>query len=125
MDEPDAEPLGDERRLRGDDALEQGERGVLVARAIGIVTGQRVLGQGLDASVVTTRREELERPYPQVARCDAHDDRAGQRLVPRDDFARRHGRERARRRDAQRDHRFAHEVFAEHGAERRATVTAA
>ena len=40
-------------------------------------------------------------------------------------LARRDDRERARRRDPQRRHRLAHDVLAQHGAERRATVASA
>ena len=123
--EADAEPARDERRLRVDDALEQRERVVAAARRVGVVARERVRGERRQRFAVVARGEELERADADVARGHAREHRARQHLLAHDALARRHGGERARGRDAERGHRLAHDVLAQHGAERGASVAAA
>ena len=70
-------------------------------------------------------REELERADANVARRDAREHGAREHLLPSDDLARRHGRERTRGRHTERRHRLAHDVLAKHGTERGAAVPTA
>ena len=112
-------------RLRVDHALEQRERVVAAAGGVGVVPRERVGGERDQRLAVAARGEELERADAEVARGHAREDRAGQHLLAHDALARRHGGERARGRDAERRHRLADDVLAQHRAERGASVAAA
>ena len=71
VDEPDEHPLRDERRLRVDDALEEREVRVLGVGRVGVVAGDRVVGEPPHERRVVVRRRVLERADAQVARRDA------------------------------------------------------
>ena len=126
MHEADAEPARDELRLRVDDALEQRECVVAASGRVRVVARERVRREAGERLVVVARGEELERAHADVARGHAREHRARQRaLVAHDRLARRHGGERARGGDAERRHRLAHDVLAEHRPERGAPVSTA
>ena len=105
--------------------LEQGERVVAAAGGVGVVARERVGGERDQRLAIPARGEELERAHAEVARRHAGEDRARQHLFAHDALARRRDGEGARGRDAQRRHRLADEVLAQHGAERGASVAAA
>ena len=67
----------------------------------------------------------LEGPHPQVAGGDAREDGAGQKSLAANRLAGGHDGQRAGRRDAERVHRLADEVLAEHRADRRPSVATA
>ena len=77
------------------------------------------------AIIVLTRGKILERADADVARRNAGEHRARQHGLAHHILARDHGGQRARGRYAQREHRLADDVFAQHGAERGAAVAAA
>ena len=93
--------------------------------ALRVVARERVGGERDQRLAVVARGEELERADAEVARGHAREDRAGQRLLADDELAGRRDGERARGGDAERRHRLADEVLAQHRAERGASVAAA
>ena len=74
---------------------------------------------------VAARRKELERADADMARRHPGQDRARQRRLAQHDFAGRHGRQRTGGGNPERRHGLAHDVFAQHGTERRTAVAAA
>ena len=90
-----------------------------------IVSLDRVIGEEAQRVLVLTRGEVLEGADAQVARSDAGEDRSGHHLFADDGFACQHGSQRAGGGDAERVHRLAHDVLAQHGAKRGAAVASA
>ena len=125
VDEADVHPLRDQHRLALGDALEQGEEAARRADEIGVVTGDRVLGELAHALGIAAGGEELERADTDVARRDARQNRAGQHRLAQHRLAGGDDGERARGRDAERMHRLADEDLAQHRPDRRLAVAAA
>ena len=73
---------------------------------------------------VAARGEELEGADADVARRHARQHRAGQRRLAHHRLAGRHGRQRPGRGNAERRHRLADDVFAQHRTQRRPPVAA-
>ena len=84
-----------------------------------------VVGELPHAVGVAARGEELEGADADVARRHARQHRAGQHGLAHHVLAGDDGGERARGRDAEREHRLADDVFAQHRAERGAAVAPA
>ena len=84
-----------------------------------------MIGEQAKPLEVTASGEELERADPDVACRHARENSAGQESLARHRFSGHHGGERTRRRDAQRRHRFAYDIFPQHRSERSATIAAA
>ena len=123
--EADAEPARDETRLRVDDALEQRQRVVAAAGRFRVVASERVRREAGERFAIVARGEELEGADAHVARGHAREHRARQRaLVAENGLACRHRRERACRGYAERRHRLAHEILAQHRPEGGASVSA-
>jgi len=125
VDEADQYPLGDERRLARCDPAQQTEVAIGVGREIGIVAGDDVVGQRAHRFVHAARGEELERSHPHVARGHARQQRAGKRLLAPHHLTAADRRQRPGGRDAERVHRLANQVLAQHRADRGFPVAAA
>ena len=97
--------------------------GLLRLDRVGIVTGDRVVGETPHERRITVRRGVLERPDAQMARRDPGEHRAGQHGVPRDLLAGRHHSQRPGSGDAERMHRLADHVLAQHRADGCLAVT--
>ncbi len=121
VDEPGEHPVSDERRLRVDDALQEREIRILGVGRMRVVARDRVVGEALDQRGVPARRV-LERADADVAGRHARQHRAGQHRLPRDEIAGRHHGERPAGGDAERVHRLADHVLAEHRPDRRLAV---
>ena len=102
-----------------DHGFEQRAVGTLGLRSVRIVPGDDVVGERAHASAIAARGEELEGADADVAGGDAGQHRAGQRGLAEDRLAGGDGGERARGRDAERGHRLADDVFAQHRARAR------
>ena len=83
-----------------------------------MVPGDRVVGEAAQQVDVAGDRGVLEAADPQVAACDAGEHRPGQRRLPLHLPARRHHRQGSGGRDAQRVHRLADDVLAQHRTDR-------
>ena len=118
MDEPDQHPPGHQRGLDGNHRLEQCETRVFGLRGAWMVPGDRVVGEAAQQVDVAGDRGVLEAADPQVAACDAGEHRPGQRRLPQHLPARRHHRQGSGGRDAQRVHRLADDVLAQHRTDR-------
>ncbi len=114
VDEADQQPARDEIGLTRDDAGEQGVIGALCLEQVRIVAGDDVVGEPADRAGVAADGEELEGADADVARGDARQHRAGQRGLADDVLAGDDRGERARGRDAEREHGFADDVFTQH-----------
>jgi hypothetical protein len=125
VDEADEHPPRHERRLRGDDRLEQRERRRLGVRGRRVVARDRVVDQAAQQAGVAGRPGVLEAPDAQVAAGHASEHRPGQHRLAPDPATGRDDGQRPRRRDAQRVHRLAHDVLAQHRPDRRQPVPAA
>ena len=84
-----------------------------------------MVGEQLQRLGVAARGEELEGADPDVARGDAREHGARHDVLADDGIAGDDGGERTRRGDAQRMHRLADDVFAQHRAQRGTAVAAA
>ena len=125
MDEADMQPARHQLRLPRHDACEQRVIGALGSRQLRIVPRDDMIGEPAQRVGVLARGEILEGADADVARGDAGQHRARQHGLAHHVLARCHGGERARGRNAQREHRLADDVFAQHRSERRAAVAAA
>ncbi len=123
--EADPEPARDEVCVGIDDPFEEGERIVSRTHGLAVVPREGVGSEGSQRLLVALRSEELEGPYADVARGDAREDGARERLVAANALARRHRGERACRRYPESRHRLAHDVLPQHWAERGAAVASA
>ena len=83
-------------------------------RGAGVVAGDRVVGQAPQQVEVAGRGGVFEAAHPQVAGGDAGQHRAGQRRLALHRPARRHHGQGSRGGDAQRVHRLADDVLAQH-----------
>jgi hypothetical protein len=106
-------------------AIEERERVVAGPRGARIVSSKCIRREGGQRFAISARSEKLERAHPDVARGHARQDCAGKGLFPEDRLAGHHRGERARRRNAQRSHRFTHDVLAQDRSERRTTIALA
>ena len=125
VDEAHQHPSGDELGLARDHAIEQRAIGLGLAAGVRVVAGDDVVGQQPQRLDVAARGEELEGADADVARRHARQHRAGQRRLAHHRLAGRHGSERPRGGNAERRHRLADDVFAQHRTQRRAPVAAA
>ena len=125
MDETDQQPAGDQFGLPRDDAFEQRVIGALSRGRVRIVPGDDVVGQFSYAIGVAAGGKILKRADADVARGHTRQHRARQRRLAHHVLAGHHGGERARGGNAERRHRLADDVFAQHRAERGAAVAAA
>ena len=125
VDEADQQPARDQFGLARDHALQQRVIGALGVGRLRVVPGDDVIGQPPHALGIAARGEILEGSDPDVAGGDAGQDRARQRRLAQHALAGRHGGERSRGRNAQRRHRLADDVFAQHRTERGAAVAPA
>ena len=125
MDEADQQPARHQIGLPRDHGFEQRAIGPLGIGGVRVVPGDDVIGQPPHALGIAARREILEGADADVAGGDAGQHGAGQRHLAHHMLARDHGGERARGGNAERGHRLADDVFAQHRAERGAAVAAA
>jgi len=121
VDEADEHPLRDQRRLRGDDGVEELHSGGRVA----VMPGDRVIGQPPQEVDVSGGSGVLEAADPQMAAGDPGEHGAGQQGLAPDRAAGRHDGERARRGDAEGVHGLADDVLAQHRTDSGQAVTAA
>ena len=112
MDEAELHPARDQPRLAFHDPLQQSQVRTLVLSCRRIVAFDRVVGKTFEPVDVAARSEILEGPDPQVACGDASQYRAGKAPFAIDGLAGRHGRKGSRRRDAERMHGLADQIFA-------------
>ncbi len=98
---------------------------MLEHRGAGVVPGDRVIGQPPQQIEVAGGGGELEAAHPQMAGGDAGQHGARQRRLALHPLARRDHGQRAGGRDAQRVHRLADDVLAQHRADGRQPVAAA
>ena len=84
-----------------------------------------MIGEASQQLDVAGQRGVLEAPDSQVTAGDADEYGAGQHRFPLDRTSGAHHRERARRRNAQRVHRLADDVFAQHRSHRGQAVATA
>ena len=103
------------------------EREVRVLRVddVRVVAGDRVVGEAPHERRIVARGCVLERADAEMARRDPGEHRAGQHGVARDPLAGRDDGQRPGRGDAERMHRLADHVLAQHRADRGLAVTAA
>ena len=125
MDEADEHPLGDQRRLRADHGVEQGQGGSLGVGGRRVVAGDGVVDQPAEQVEVAGRRGVLEAAHPQVAARHPGQHRPGQQVVALHRTAGRDHGQRARRRDPEGVHGLADDVLAQHRADGGQTVPAA
>ena len=105
--------------------IEQGAIGVDLVACIGIVPRDHMVGEQTQRFAVAAGSEELEGADADMAFGNARQHRAGQHGLAHHRLAGGDRRERSRRRNAQRRHRLADDVFAQHRSQRGAAVTAA
>jgi anti-anti-sigma factor len=125
VDESHVHPLRDERRLSRDDVVQQREERLGVVGERRVVASDRIQRELAQAFHVAACCVELERSHADVARRDARQHRTGQHPLAEHVFAGGRNRECARRRNAQRVHRLAHEHLAQHRAHGGLAVAAA
>src|SRR5262249_9319916 len=87
-----------------------------------VVPRDDVISKAPDRIQIPLRREELEGADADVARRDAGQDRAGQRHLAPNRLAGCHSSERSGRRNPERRHRLADNIFAQDRPERRSSV---
>ena len=124
VDEADLHPARDERRLARRDRLEECEIRPWRGDELRIMPLDHVIGEQPQRLSILPCREILECADADVAGGDAGQHRARQHAVASHFLAGRDCGKRARRGHAERMHRLAHDIFAQHGAERGATVAA-
>ena len=90
-----------------------------------VVTGDGVVGEAAQQVDVARGPGVLEAPHAQMAARDPGEQGSGQHGLPDDRAPRGHHGEGTRRRDAERVHRLADDVLAQHRPDRGQTVTAA
>ena len=125
MHEADAHPVGDERGLAFGYFFKESECRVLGVYPVRKMTEDRVVRQDAQRIGVADRGKEFESADANVTGRDAREDRAGKRLSTENRFAGGGHCETARRRDAERVHGLADEIFAQHGAECGTAIAAA
>ena len=125
VDEAHQHPSRHQLGLPRDHAIEQRAIRVLLVARIGIVPGDDVVGEQTQRLAIAARGEELESADADVACGNARQHRAGQHGLAHHRLAGGDRRERARGWNAERRHRLADDVFAQHRAQRRAAVTTA
>ena len=125
MNEPDEQPASDELRLSRRDKFQQGGIRTVAVGRLRVMSGDHMIGEQAKPLQVAASGEELERADPNVARRHSREKSAGQESLARHCFSGYHGGERTRRRNAQRDHRFAYDIFPQHRSERGAAIAAA
>ena len=125
MNEAHAHPIRNERGLALRDGFEHRQRGNVGAARLRVVSRDDVVEQLAHCIAIVASREVLEGADTNVAGSHARQHGAWQKILADNLLAGRDHRERARGRNAERMHRFADEVLAQHGAERRASVAIA
>ena len=125
VDEADQKPARDQIGLSRDDAFEQCVIGAVSLCDIGIMPRDDMVGELPHPVGVAARGKKLEGADADVARGDAGEYGARQNRLAHHVLAGHDGGERARRGDAEREHRLADDVFPQHGAECGAAVAPA
>ena len=124
VDESDQQPARDQIGLPRDHGFEQRAVGALGLGGLRVVPGDDVIGQPPHALGIAARREILEGADANVAGGDPGQHRARQRHLAHHVLARDDGGERSRGGNAERSHRLADDVFAQHRPERGAAIAA-
>ena len=122
MNEADQLPLRYKRCLARDHQVEEGAVPVRGVNRLWVMPRDDVISEAPDRIQIPARREELEGADTDVARRDAGQYRAGQRRLAPNRLAGRHSGERSGRRNPERRHRLADDVFAQDRPERRASI---
>src|ERR1700680_3257434 len=122
MNEADEHPLRYKRCLARDHQVEEGAVPVRGVSRLWVMPRDDVISEAPDRIQIPARREELEGADTDVARRDAGQYRAGQTRLAPNRLAGRHSGERSGRRNPERRHRLADDVFAQDRPERRASV---
>ena len=122
MNEADEQPLRYKRCLARDHQVEEGAVPVRGVNRLWVMPRDDVISEAPDRIQIPARREELEGADTDVARRDAGQYRAGQRRLAPNRLAGRHSGECSGRRNPERRHRLADDVFAQDRPERRASV---
>ena len=122
VDEADKQPLRDQLCLARDHQVKEGAAGVRGVNRFGVMPRDDVISEALNRIHIPARREELEGTDTDVAQRDADQYRAGQGHLAPNCLAGRHNSERPGRRDPERCHCLADDVFAQHRPEWRASV---
>ena len=122
MDEADMQPARDQRRLPRDHLLQQRAVGLRRRRGRRVVPGDGIVGQQPHPLHIAAGGEILEGADAEVAGGDAGQHGAGERGFAPHRLAGRHRGQRPGGRHAERRHRLADQVFAQHRAERRPAV---
>ena len=90
-----------------------------------IMSGDHMICEQAKPLEVTAGGKELEGTDPDMARSHARENSAGQRSLARNRFTGHYRCQRTGRRDAQRSHRFAYDIFPQHRSKRSAPISAA
>ncbi len=106
------------------DGFQQGEVPVRRGAQFRVVAVDHVVGQQLHARGIAARGEIFERADPDVTRSHSHDDSTRQHAIAHHRHARRNGGQCSRRRQTERVHGLADEVFAQHRPDGGTAVTA-
>ena len=122
MNEADEQPLRYKRCLARDHQVEEGAVPVRGVNRLWVMPRDDVISEAPDRIQIPVRREELEGADTDVARRDAGQYRAGQSGLAPNRLAGRHSGERSGRRNPERRHRLADDIFAQDRPERRASV---
>ncbi len=128
MDEADQLPSGDQARLPFEDRVEETHVKHVRLRRVGelrIVSRPRVVGKRADGVLIVVCRGPLHGADADMARGHARQHRAVEHFLPIDRLAGLRHRQAPGRRNAERVHRLADDVFPEHRSERGAPVAAA
>src|ERR1700722_304119 len=119
MNEADEQPLRYQRCLARDHQVEEGAVPVRGVNRLWVMPRDDVISEAPDRIQIPARREELEGADTDVAPRDAGQYCAGQRRRPPNRLAGRHSGERSGRRNPERRHRLADDVFAQDRPESR------
>src|SRR5262249_30370382 len=111
-----------QRCLARDHQVEERAIPVRGANCLRVMPRDDVISEAPDRIQIALRREELEGADTDVAGRDAGQYRAGQRRLAPNRLASRHSGERSGRRNPERRHRLADDIFAKDRPERRSSV---
>src|SRR4029077_9950954 len=121
--EADELPLRYKPCLARDHQVEEGAVPVRGVNRLWVMPRDDVISEAPDRIQIPARREELEGADTDVARRDAGQYRAGQRLLAPNRLAGRHSGERSGGWNPKRRHRLADDAFAQDGSERGASIS--
>ncbi len=124
MNKADKQPLRDKDCLARNHLIEKGTVGVRGARRRRVMPLDDVIGEAADRVDIAACCEKLEGTDPNVARCDASENSAGQRRFAPNRLASDHCCKGPSCRNPERRHSLADNVFTQHGPKRRTSVAA-